>query len=136
MVSCEPPLHRFGNDCFPYDHSQHAWADDQHANMHEEQWTQDAPAGYNTFAQRRTYPAGDSTSWIEPYVVRDHSWNVAEHDQSNEKTWKADSPGKHYDSYAAFAQAHTYPAGDSTSWIEPYVVRDHSWNVEEYDQSN
>jgi len=33
-------------------------------------------------------------------------------------------------------QKTTYPSKDSHSWLEPYNQRDHSWNVEEHDQSD
>ena len=115
------------------------------------------------FAQKQTYPSKDSNSYIEPYVVRDHAWNLEEEDNSNDATWRqhtldntkgyyipshhgpesiigavraAEAAANSTSSSSKFVQMGTYPSKDSNSYIEPYVVRDHAWNLDEEDNSN
>jgi hypothetical protein len=127
--------------------------------------TKEITKNLKSYAQRQTYPSKDSNSYIEPYVVRDHAWNIDGEDNSNDATWHQhtlDNTKGYYDqsihgpdsiigavnaaraaansttnsTQSSFVQRNTYPSKDSKSYIEPYVIRDHAWNIDGEDNSN
>jgi len=113
--------------------------DHKHSSKPIKGWT--GSGGWGSLAQKehKYDHKWESSSYISPYVQRDHSWNVPEFDHSNEKKWDEETKNPtHYQVTPSLAQKeHKYDhKWESSSYISPYVQRDHSWNVPEFDHSN
>ena len=102
----------------------HAWSHTDNDKSNEDSWAKETtqPTGYQywpekrnsilppAFVQKATYPSKDSSSYIEPYVIREHAWSHDDFDKSNEQSWDKETKepsGYQVKPTDAFAQKNT-----------------------------